>query len=102
MAERSPPPADIDPKGLIREVYRMEGLGDGECRSIFLDWLLSLPEGHDMSTALRVLIAEYATPAPDHPMSAILAEALSAPRETARRRGGWAARRPQGKRTTEH
>ena len=27
-----------DPKGLIRESYRMEGIGPAECRSNFLDW----------------------------------------------------------------
>ena len=34
-----------DPKGLIREAYRIEGITLGECRSIFLDWALSLPDG---------------------------------------------------------
>jgi len=36
-----------DPKGLIRESYRIEGIGMAECRSIFLDWALSLPDGAD-------------------------------------------------------
>ena len=41
--ERDP----LDPKGLIRESYRIEGITEGECRSVFLDWALSLPEGQE-------------------------------------------------------
>ena len=37
----------LDPKGLIREAYRIDGITAGECRSIFLDWALSLPDGQD-------------------------------------------------------
>ena len=45
-----------DPKGLIRESYRMEGIGSAECRSIFLDWALSLPEGHDNAAAITQVL----------------------------------------------
>ena len=34
----------IDPRGLIEEAYRME-LGPEDCRTVFLDWALGLPEG---------------------------------------------------------
>ena len=34
-------PADLDPMGLIRESYRIDGIGVAECRSIFLDWAIS-------------------------------------------------------------
>ena len=34
----------LDPKGLIREAYRIEGITAAQCRSIFLDWALSLPD----------------------------------------------------------
>lgn len=80
-----------DPKGLVRESYRIEGITLGECRSIFMDWALSLPIGANTPDALRCLIAEYATQAPDHPMNAVLEAALTAPEEP-RRRGGRAAR----------
>ena len=43
----------IDPKGLIKEAYRIEGIGPGECRSILLDWALSLPDGVDQRAALQ-------------------------------------------------
>jgi hypothetical protein len=83
--------AEADPKGLVRESYRIEGITGGECRSIFMDWALSVPDGFSVPDAVRVLIATYAPTAPDHPMNAVLHEALSGP-ETPRRRGGRAAR----------
>ena len=36
---------EADPKGLVRESYAIEGISPGECRSIFLDWALSLATG---------------------------------------------------------
>ena len=63
---------EADPKGLVRESYRIEGITLGECRSIFVDWALSLPVDAPMKDAIRVLIAEYAPGAPGHPMSQVL------------------------------
>lgn len=80
-----------DPKGLIREAYRIEGITLGECRSIFLDWALSLPAQADNATALEALIAAHGTDAPDHPMTQVMREGLTTA-ETPRRRGGWRAR----------
>lgn len=82
---------EADPKGLVRESYRIEGITDGECRSIFVDWALSLPVGADPREAMRVLIATYALDAQDHPMSLVLTAGLTEP-VTPRRRGGRAAR----------
>ena len=48
--ERDP----LDPKGLIRESYRIEGITEGECRSVFLDWALSLPDPPDGAPRLGV------------------------------------------------
>lgn len=81
----------LDPKGLIREAYRIEGIGAGECRSIFLDWALSQPEGQETRAALRALHGRYGPANPDHPMTRVLEAALeeaAAPR----RRGGWRSR----------
>ena len=36
-----------DPKGLIFEAYNMEDISEPECRSIFLDWALSLDSKFD-------------------------------------------------------
>jgi len=80
-----------DPKGLVLEAYRIEGITGPECRSIFLDWALSLPTESDTGTAIRALIDRYGTDQPDHPMTAVLREGLGA-MSAPRRRGGWRAR----------
>lgn len=82
----------IDPKGLIPDAYRMEGITKPECRSIFLDWALSLPEEHDQPAALAEIHSLYAQTQPDHPMSEVIAEGLAAAARP-KRRGGWRARR---------
>lgn len=78
---------EADPKGLVRESYRIEGISLGECRSIFLDWALSVDKGQDVAVAIARLIAEYAGANPGHPMNAVLTEGLG-PVEPPRRRGG--------------
>ena len=78
---------EADPKGLVRESYRIEGITAGECRSIFMDWALSIPAGAQVTDAVRTLIATYALAEPDHPMSEVLKQALTAP-DSPRRRGG--------------
>lgn len=83
--------AEADPKGLVRESYLIEGITAGECRSIFLDWALSLASGAEPHPAIRALLAHYAPGRADHPMTIVLNEGLSAP-EHPRRRGGRAAR----------
>jgi len=82
----------LDPKALIREAYRIDGIGTAECRSIFVDWALSLPVGQDAALVLPDLIARYGTDAPDHPMTSVLREGLSQPKGRGRR-GGWRGRR---------
>lgn len=83
---------DADPKGLIRESYRIDGIGDAECRSILVDWALSLPAGLDAGEALRAQYGRYAPDHPDHPMTAVLREGLHASAKPVRR-GGARARR---------
>jgi hypothetical protein len=80
-----------DHKGLIFEAYRIDGITAPECRTIFLDWALSLPVERDTGSAIRALLAQYQEGAPEHPMTAVLNEGLvgmAAPR----RRGGWRSR----------
>ncbi|MBC7477871.1 MAG: hypothetical protein H7317_07220 [Pseudorhodobacter sp.] len=79
--------AEADPKGLVRESYQIEGITAGECRSIFLDWALSVDKGQDVPTAIERLIAEYVGSNPGHPMNEVLAQGLGAA-EPPRRRGG--------------
>ncbi|NOD63039.1 MULTISPECIES: hypothetical protein [unclassified Ruegeria] len=80
-----------DHKGLILEAYRIEGISLPECRSIFLDWALSLPADRDQNTALAELHAGYVDQNPDHPMTQVLSEGLQAA-QTPKRRGGWRSR----------
>ncbi len=81
---------EVDPKGLMREAYRIEGITESECRSIFMDWALGLP-AVDPHEAIRVMLATYCAAAPDHPMTRVLTAGL-VPADTPRRRGGRAAR----------
>lgn len=81
---------DADPKGLVRESFRIDGITLSECRSIFLDWALSLGDAATVPTAIHVLMAQYADQK-GHPMLGILAEGLVQPATTGRR-GGRAAR----------
>ncbi|WP_306043695.1 hypothetical protein [Mameliella sp. MMSF_3455] len=79
-----------DPKGLMVDAYAMEGLSTEECRSIFLDWALSAPDGVDMQTQIAALLARYGENA-DHPMTQVLREGLEQAQKP-RRRGGWKSR----------
>lgn len=78
--------SEHDPKGLIRESYRIEQISEAECRSILVDWALSLPADADPSTALNALISHYGPDAPDHPMTALLREGLAPARPGAGQR----------------
>ncbi|WP_208351845.1 hypothetical protein [Pseudaestuariivita rosea] len=80
-----------DPKGLIREAYNIEGIALPECRSIFLDWAISVPQDQSAKGYVKTLLSHYSPLHPDHPMTDVLREALQdAP--TPKRRGGRAAR----------
>ena len=83
---------EIDPRELIADSYRIEGISPGECRSIFLDWALSAPDGDAAKSQIRQLIARHEPAAADHPMTQVLKEAL-APVTRLGRRGGSSARR---------
>ena len=80
---------DPDPRGLVRESYRIEGITEAECRSIFLDWAI---QAADPTAAIPMLLDRHGREAPDHPMTRVLREALDRPARTGRR-GGWRARR---------
>ena len=81
----------IDRKGLVREAYRIDGITEGECRSIFLDWALSLPIERDTSTTIRALLTRYQVDNVTHPMTEVLTEGLTT-MTNPRRRGGWRSR----------
>ncbi|MCV2868608.1 hypothetical protein OEW28_08200 [Defluviimonas sp. WL0002] len=79
-----------DPKGLVRESYAIEGITLGECRSIFLDWALSIASDTDAREAMRVLIATYAFANDGHPMNGVLEAGLMESPKAARRGGRMA------------
>ena len=82
-----------DPRGLIRESYRIDGITLEECRSIFLDWAISVPDGQTAAEMLPLLTAHYADRDPDHPMSRVLAEGATRASAKPARRGGAGGRR---------
>ncbi len=79
-----------DPKGLIYEAFRIDGITVGECRSIFMDWALSVSV-EDHTPLISALLARHRSDRDDHPMKAVLTEGLS-PKPASGRRGGRAAR----------
>ena len=76
-----------DPKGLIRESYRIDGIAVAECRSIFLDWAIGVPAQADPRDLISELLGRYSPEAPDHPMTKVLQQGLEAPDRTGRRGG---------------
>lgn len=81
-----------DPKALIREGYNIPGISYGECRTVFLDWTLSVSNDKETSITIKRLLEKYALNYPDHPMTQVLRESL-APAPAPVRRGGWRGRR---------
>ena len=79
-----------DPKGLIYEAFRIDGITLGECRSIFMDWALSV-SAEDHSPLITALLERHKNDPDDHPMKTVLAEGLAA-KPAKGRRGGRAAR----------
>ncbi len=81
----------LDPKGLIKDSYAIDGIAEPECRSIFLDWALGVGLAADASDDTRaqilLLLDVYAVENPTHPMTRTLQYGLDAPAEMARRGG---------------
>ncbi len=87
MARSAREATTLDPKGLIRESYRIEGISEPECRSIFLDWAVSVPIGTDARALIPELLALHGAEAPDHPMTKVLTDGLAEAARTGRRGG---------------
>ena len=79
-----------DPKGLIADSFKIDGITYEECRSIFLDWALAVPVDADSKELIETLLARH--PVDGHPMTQVLTEGLSAA-HAPKRRGGWKGRR---------
>ena len=59
----------LDPKKLIAESYKIVGITSSECRSIFLDWALSIPLDSDSRLMALELYDHYHQVEKDHPMT---------------------------------
>lgn len=79
-----------DPKELILEAFRIDGISSFECRSIFVDWALSV-QVTDHAPMIEALLVRHAAAPEDHPMKTVLRDGLAA-KPPAGRRGGRAAR----------
>lgn len=67
----------LDPKNLIAESYRITGITSSECRSIFLDWALSLPLEKESHLIAKELYDYYCQSNKSHPMTFLLREAVN-------------------------
>ena len=82
---------DADPKGLIRESYRIDGITLPECKTIFFDWAIQIPVSASPADHIEFCISYYGVYLPDHPMTSVLKSALK-PSPKIRRRGGRSGR----------
>lgn len=76
-----------DPRGVIADAYKIEGISAPECRSIFLDWVLERRTPEQIRHAAKALAVQYAHFSA-HPMTAILQEAALELTAAPMRRGG--------------
>lgn len=83
--------SEHDPRGLIYESYRIDGITGAQCRSIFFDWALGMDAARDSHADIQALLELYGKDQPDHPMTAVLRDGLQGA-EKPRRRGGWRSR----------
>lgn len=77
-----------DPRGLIYDSYRIEGIDEISCRPIFLDWALGVPDSEETITHIQTLLDHYGEKWPEHPMTGILRaglEKMATPRRRKRR-----------------
>ncbi len=84
---------EFDPRNLIREAFRIEGITLADCRSVFLDWALGLKDHQEPRVAAAALLAHYSDEPGDHPMRVVLTEARDRPPPARRRSGGAMGRR---------
>ena len=79
---------EVDPRGLLFEAYRIDGITDPDCKTIFLDWLLGLGRDINVHSAIKAALDEYQESNPKHPMTLVLIEGLEVDKRVKVRRGG--------------
>ena len=75
-----------DPRGLIQEAFRIDGITPEACRSIFLDWALGLPDDANAQEEITRLLSIHALEDDCHPMKHVLRDGLVEPEGAPRRR----------------
>ncbi len=68
---------DVDPKGLIRESYRIEGITSPMCKTIFFDWAIQVAVGADPAEHIAFCISHYRADLPGHPPTSVFPAALA-------------------------
>tara|TARA_B000000475_G_C15869309_1_gene395608 strand:+ start:179 stop:466 length:288 start_codon:yes stop_codon:yes gene_type:complete len=81
-----------DPRGLLFEAYRIDGITTPECKTIFLDWVLGLASDLNIYMAIKAALDEYQTSNPEHPMTEVLLDGLILDNKIKGRQGGHMAR----------
>lgn len=79
---------DIDARGMIHEAYRIDGITERDCRTIFLDWAMFAPDSPPVAEQLERLLQVYGTDNPDHPMTQVIRQGLDRSNQRTGRRGG--------------
>ena len=87
---------EMDSRELFEDSYKIEGITEGECRSIFLDWAIGIPAGQEHKPWLELIHGHYQPKFPEHPMTKVLSESLGQAKHTGRR-GGRSGRVIEGR-----
>lgn len=66
----------IDPRGLFKDSYSIDGIVLEQCRSIFMDWALG-SDLKDPKADMQTLLDYYGPNNPDHPMTQVLREGVA-------------------------
>ena len=82
---------DIDARGMIHEAYCIDGITEQDCRTIFLDWAISVPSGTEERALVAALLERHGKDAPSHPMTQVLRDALQGRPDNRRLRFGLGA-----------
>ena len=75
-----------DPKGLIFEAFRIPGITEKDCRTIFFDWALSIDKEKNPIDEIRHLYNKYSELDAGHPMNLVLKEGLEFKAHSRRRK----------------
>ncbi len=75
----------FDPKGLIRDSFSIDNITEAECRSIFLDWALSIESELSFEEVIARLLSRHKDKPTDHPMHKVLSAGLQKPPKPVRR-----------------